>query len=568
MYDLKWGNTELYKQEASALEPFSTRLAPQDVHRVLKLEWQEHCVECAVPECYRTCILYVKRVDGACARFVYGIVPNFQFNGLYNYGADVRFRKWAKLEANLSDHEDDMDLSKLDEFVIECYSFREESLTIFLEYFTEIGGIRVIHFRTSLYIDPGHNFKKLDFKQFNIIELNGYVCLYSDSNSIDQRLVFTWLDFISYNQPNATERRDIQGDKVKCVAWDLDNTIWHGVLSEDASVQINADAVKLIHQLDKLGVIQTIVSKNNHHVAWSKLGEFNLQEFFLLPAINWGQKSENLKQISKHLNLGLDSFAVIDDSIFEREEIRIALPDTRVYSDKDIPLLLKKDEFVIESIAGKTRRLKYQVEFQREHIRQTFSGTYDEFLRSCRMKLTAFVPCEENEITRCWELIQRSNQLNVSTQRYTIIEFRELLSNQSVLPIALRCEDRFGDYGTIGFVSIDLENDDASLIDMVLSCRVARKKLEHIFFKHLSPKLYLAKFKTLKVKLLKTNKNHPIQKIFEELPFEVITSNESQIEYKLDLGRAAFEIEDIIEFSLEDSLNLFGKRLHDSIKRK
>ena len=65
------------------------------------LLWEEHCHECAIPQCYETCSLYVRRSDQKCARFVYGIYPNPNFSGLLPYGADIFFRRWAKLEAIL-----------------------------------------------------------------------------------------------------------------------------------------------------------------------------------------------------------------------------------------------------------------------------------------------------------------------------------------------------------------------------------------------------------------------------------------------------------------------------------
>ena len=101
MYQFDWANELLWASEETLSEGPS-RLSSGDVQQTMLLHWQEHCIECAPPLCYSTCALYVARSDRKCARFVYGIYPNSRFSGLLDYGADVRFRRWGKLEAQLS----------------------------------------------------------------------------------------------------------------------------------------------------------------------------------------------------------------------------------------------------------------------------------------------------------------------------------------------------------------------------------------------------------------------------------------------------------------------------------
>ena len=85
---------------------------------------------------------------------------------------------------------------------------------------------------------------------------------------------------------------------------------------------------------DERGILQTVVSKNDHEAAWEQIERLGLAEFFLHPAINWGQKSNNLRQIASRLNIGLDSFALIDDAAFERAEVAGSLKQVRVYSEQ------------------------------------------------------------------------------------------------------------------------------------------------------------------------------------------------------------------------------------------
>ena len=109
--------------------------------------------------------------------------------------------------------------------------------------------------------------------------------------------------------------------KIKCVVWDLDNTIWNGVLIEDSNVTLRSGIKDIMDVLDQRGILQSIASKNDHDLAMSKLRELGLHEYFLYPQINWGPKSVSAKEIAKLINIGIDTLAFIDDQAFERDEV-------------------------------------------------------------------------------------------------------------------------------------------------------------------------------------------------------------------------------------------------------
>ena len=102
MYQFDWADRVRFSAERELEAGSASRLPRDQVERTLLLHWQEHCIECAPPQCYEVCPLYVPRADRKCARFVYGLYPNQRFSGLFDYGADVRFRRWAKLETELT----------------------------------------------------------------------------------------------------------------------------------------------------------------------------------------------------------------------------------------------------------------------------------------------------------------------------------------------------------------------------------------------------------------------------------------------------------------------------------
>lgn len=102
---------------------------------------------------------------------------------------------------------------------------------------------------------------------------------------------------------------------IKCVVWDLDNTLWDGILLEDSSVTLREDALSALQTLDERGILLSIASRNDHDAAMAKLTELGIQEYFLYPEINWNAKSSSIENIARNLNIGLDTFAFVDDQL-------------------------------------------------------------------------------------------------------------------------------------------------------------------------------------------------------------------------------------------------------------
>jgi FkbH-like protein len=599
LFEFDWGSKKIWSSEPIALQARES-LLEKAVRSAMLLEWEEHCVECAVPHCYASCSLYAARRDGKCARLVYGIVRNRSFRGLLTCGADLRFRRWAKLEAALTGRFlsvksirflDNIDrlltpivggLANListispqrrlksmwircrekaiqrvgrrnaacDQFAIECYSFEREPWRMIVELRKQ----SVPVYRQSLRLQFGCNSFSMRIPLPAQAEnWSDYkVMVYPDENR-EIRAVFTWLDFVvlsrkSVSATSSGSRGDAEATlaappavKVKCVAWDLDNTLWEGTLIEDgrAKISLRREAVDLIRWLDERGIMQTIVSKNDHDQAMEALKQFGIDEYFLYPAINWGPKSANLRQIASRLNINLDTFALIDDSEFERSEVAAALPMMRLYRETALEGLKRLAEFDVPiTAASALRRSSYLTEMKRERAQETFGADYLEFLRSCQLKLRTLAPAGESERARCLELIQRSNQLNLSSRRYAVEEFVDLLANPRMLNVAMQCEDRFGDYGIVGFASIDLGGQEPVVRDFVLSCRVAQKRVEHAFYAWLGGRMKERGARRLLVRLVRTERNTPLVRVFEEMPFRQIGADAAAALLALDLDSA------------------------------
>lgn len=628
MFQIEWAQREVWETQSRICPGRKSTLDAKAVRRAYLLHWEDHCLECAAPLCFSSCTLYIARPDKRCARFLYGIYPNPHFRGLFDFGADIRFRRWGKIEAivygkiasvrfqrlmdrinrfvtypssgfptsdGLKTHRSSKGSVKVlwkdnfakvrnkcfswfaparenvaaDEFVLECFSPDREMFPLVLEY--SVGNMTRDHtfvgkvkFRHSFSIKPGWNFDTLPAEIFGFGMGNraGKITLYPANNS-ERRLIFTWLDLVQYREPRKVGIRDpnrlpVPAPKVKCVAWDLDNTLWNGVLAEDGPRNLvpRPDAVDFVRKLDAKGILQTIVSKNNHADAWSVIERLGLREYFLYPAINWQQKSANLKSIAEKLNINLDTLALIDDSPFERAEVQSVFPQVRVYSDEQVSQLLTYKEFDVPvTDETRKRRASYQTEMTRQKELELFDGDYGAFLRSCEMKLRVFVPREEKHILRCFELIQRANQLNLSGRRYSDAEFRQLLVRPGFLCLAMECRDRFGDYGTVGFASVDETQPTPVMTDFVLSCRVAQKKVEHTFLQWLAVREFARGKNMLCAQLVRTDRNKPLLKVFDDLRFVRQAKQNGQDILQLSIN-PKIAVGNIVTLLVEEGLQL------------
>lgn len=577
------------------------------------LHWQEHCLECAPPLCYQTCPLFVARSDQKCARFVYGVVRNPTVKGLFDFGADLRFRRWGKIEASItgrsvsvSTHRliDSLDravtgtvnlvsdvLQRLnpkrrlngalqlyrdklvarlgkprgnfDAFVIECFSAESWSFRLIVEIHNPTG----TSIRESVEVKPGQNFFQLPIRSDAWKAPGSMLTLYPEENK-EPRLIFSWLDFVVL-EPDAQISTQISGEppaaqpaqaaarpaeKIKCVAWDLDNTLWRGTLIEDGEshLALRPEAVDLIKQLDERGIIQTVVSKNNHDDAMKVIEAHGLQDYFLYPAINWGRKSANLEAVANQININVDTFGLIDDSAFERNEVSTVLPMVRVYKEDSLSELLSLPEFQVPiTSASRLRRQSYLADVRRTRIQESFGDDYGAFLRSCEIKLRLFVPRSDPEVLRCVELIQRSNQLNLSGKRYTIEEFRGFLASPTQLCIAMECSDKFGNYGIIGFAKVDESGADPVATDFVMSCRVAQKFVERTFYAWLGAHEKKAGRTKLLARFVRTKRNQLLVEVFQQLPFQTVSELSDGSLVSMDL-LTPFEPEKVMDVDAGD----------------
>lgn len=559
MFDITLGKTA--NEEGSSLFAKDTQIY---IEKLTLCSWEEHCVECSPPYCYNNCNMYQTRADGRCVRMQHGIQMVRGIDGPLGYGVKCEFRKWAKLETIYSGHEVSIDenvkldsynryASKLafgkygyklvdgsrrhlyakaqpsvervaDVFYIDCYLAEKKEVSLLVQmdnddriYYTHIHTLR-----------QGENTIRIPLRDLPV----GARVFVTPLEETNTTIYFRWIDFI---KEKATSGKVLDGyaPKVKVVAWDLDNTLWKGTLVNDSNVELNQVAVVVIKELDRRGILNTICSKNDEADALAKIDELGLRDYFLYPAINWGQKSENLKAIAEQLNLGINSFAFVDDNVREREEVKLALPMVRVFADTEISDLLGMDEFDVPiTETSKKRRLLYMEDAKRNTLKASFSDNYDDFLRSLEMVLTVERINDSNR-ERCYELLSRSNQLNLSTNRYSLQEYEVLLSDPDNVCLAFRVADKFGDYGIVSFMSMHMDGKKVRIMDLVISCRIAKKKVENAIVRSLKPLLLKKGIDSIEAQLIVTKKNSPLVNVFKDLPFDVISESPEKIHYLL-----------------------------------
>ena len=274
--------------------------------------------------------------------------------------------------------------------------------------------------------------------------------------------------------------------KIKCIIWDLDNTLWNGVLIEEGIVTLREGVREIIKALDDRGILQSISSKNEYNLTIDKLKEFGITEYFIYPQINWNAKSESIKTIAKSINLGMDAIAFIDDQTFEREEVKFVLPEVFCIDAAQLDHLLDMPEmqpnFITED--SRLRRSMYLNDLKRKEEETSFSGTQEDFLASLNMVVT-ILPVEEGDLQRAEELTVRTHQLNTTGYTYSYEELDKFRKSDRHKLFITSLEDRFGTYGKVGLVLIECEKDIWTLKLLLMSCRVMSRGIGSILINYI-----------------------------------------------------------------------------------
>jgi FkbH-like protein len=270
------------------------------------------------------------------------------------------------------------------------------------------------------------------------------------------------------SQDNYNEQKTI-----KCVVWDLDNTIWNGILLEGDRLSLRTPIIKIIKTLDSRGILQSIASKNEPGRAIAKLQEIGLANYFLYPQIHWNSKVFSIQEIAKSLNIGIDTIAFIDDQLIELEEVAYSLPEVRCINAAELDKVLELPEmnprFITED--SKKRRLMYISDRDRNRVESEFIGSKEAFLATLNMDFT-IASAQEEDLQRAEELTVRTNQLNATGYTYAYEELNQFRLSKNHQLLIASLDDRYGSYGKIGLAVIECLENLWIIKLLLMSCRV------------------------------------------------------------------------------------------------
>ena len=329
--------------------------------------------------------------------------------------------------------------------------------------------------------------------------------------------------------------KPVQG-RIKCIVWDLDNTLWDGVLIEDEAVKVRDSVVEHIRRLDTMGVLHSIASRNDREHALGKLRDLGLAEYFLYPQITWDGKSASIRLIAEELNLGLDAFAFVDDQEFERDEVAHGAPGVTCVDIADLDEALQRPEFVPRFVTEESarRREMYRGQIDRNELEREFTGTNEQFLAELQMTFTIERAGEE-DLQRAEELTVRTNQLNSTGRTYSYEELDALRSSPDHLLLIASLTDKYGSYGKIGIALVEKGSENWQLHLLLMSCRVMARGVGMVLLNHI---MRLAKEAGagLRADFVETGRNRMMQITYAFAGFTEVGRDGTRLVLAADMG--------------------------------
>ncbi|NNH69585.1 HAD-IIIC family phosphatase [Nocardia uniformis] len=260
---------------------------------------------------------------------------------------------------------------------------------------------------------------------------------------------------------------------VKCLVWDLDDTVWPGVVLESDGGSPKPEALHAIRTLDERGILHAVASRGEAAAATSHLRAHGIEDMFSAIEVSWGPKSEAIRRIADFLNIGRDTIAFVDNDPAELAEVATAFPEVRCYSADRIAELSDLPEFAPAAATSEARQRRslYRAERERVASQAEFSGSDADFLASLDLVMTVR-EATEADLVRAHELTERTHQLNTTGATFDLDELRALCASPRHAVLVASLTDRFGGYGTIGLAVTEERGSDSVLLLLLMSCRV------------------------------------------------------------------------------------------------
>ena len=337
----------------------------------------------------------------------------------------------------------------------------------------------------------------------------------------------------------------------KIIALDLDNTLWGGVIGEDGVDGIELsdhkegqryyDFQRQLLEMKNRGIVLGIVSKNNEEDAEAAIRNHPAMllrdDDFVSRKINWENKALNLKAMEGELNLTEGGFIFVDDNPVERETVKGECPDMLVPDfPEDTTELLSFAEDIWFDYCRPLRVLgedlkktqMYQNEAKRK-LEMKSSLNLDDYIAKLEM-VADIHRMRDTELERVVQLINKSNQFNVTTKRYTQAEVEDIAADPNNAIYVVYSSDKYGDSGLISVIILIGSEVDVRIDTFVMSCRVMGRKLEDVILNELA-----AKYQRKMIgEFIPTAKNAPVRELFDRLGFSQVSDDNGHKVYELD----------------------------------
>jgi FkbH-like protein len=349
----------------------------------------------------------------------------------------------------------------------------------------------------------------------------------------------------------------MRGRSRRCLVLDLDNTLWGGIVGDDglegikiaqgdATGEAHLSLQQLALSLRERGVVLTVSSKNTDSVARRPFNEHPdmllKENHFAVFQANWNDKATNIRAIADELSLGLESMVFLDDNPVERELVRQELPEVAVPELDDDPanyarILTAAGYFELIRFSDEDRKRAemYQDNARRlELLKQTTD--IDSYLRSLEMRIV-FSTFDRNTRARVAQLINKSNQFNLTTRRYTEAEVAQVETDPTAMTLHARLIDKFGDNGIICVIICrQIDQPKTWTIDTwLMSCRVLGRRVEQMVLSEIIRRARQCDIRKLVGIYRPTDRNDMVREHYQKLGFSAIGEEANGITY-WDLG--------------------------------
>ena len=344
--------------------------------------------------------------------------------------------------------------------------------------------------------------------------------------------------------------KSLFGRTKKSVILDLDNTLWGGIIGdagaegvelgeENPTGRVYSEFQGYLKMLSQRGILLNVASKNEEDIAASGFEREDSvlkRDDFICFEANWEPKSRSIAGMAASINIGADSFVFMDDNPAEREIVRQELPDVTIpeltMPELAIPLIDRAGYFEVTAVSADDakRNDMYKQNAERIQLAATF-GNYEDYLLSLTMQ-AAITPFAPEQLDRITQLINKTNQFNLTTRRYTLAETTTCMQDTAgYIALAGRLVDKFGDNGLISVIIGQVQGDALNIDLWIMSCRVFKRQMEYAMFDSLVKECQKRGIKTIQARWLRTTKNLLVKEFYGTIGFALCEETEDERQY-------------------------------------